>query len=180
LFDNFDLWMGCAMKIKARAFTICAMALLLTSLAGCVNNLINNLVNKGSSGNNAPPTTALNGTTSTATTLDGYKRDLAHRIAAANSSSVYTGHPQALLRAVIVLKFYIDADGKLLRTEIMRTNKDLAAEALALSSVRSAAPFPKPESRLLRRGEVEISESWLFNNDGRFQLRSIAEAQMGE
>ena len=163
------------MKSKARAFTICAMALLLTSLAGCVNNLIN----KGNISNNAPPATTVNGT-STATTLDSYKRDLAHRIAAANSSSIYTGHPQALLRAVIVLKFYIDAEGRLLRTEIIRTNKDLAAEAVALSSVKSAAPFPKPESRLLRRGEVEISESWLFNNDGRFQLRSIAEAQMGE
>jgi periplasmic protein TonB len=51
---------------------------------------------------------------------------------------------------------------------------------VALSAVKSAAPFPKPESHLLRKGQVEISESWLFNNDGRFQLRSLAEAQMGE
>ena len=162
------------MKIKAWTFTICAMALLLTGLSGCVNNLIS----KGGVSNNAPTTTP--GGTSTATTLDSYKRDLAYRIVAVNSTRVYTGRPQALLRAVIVVKFYVDADGKLVRSEIIRTNKDLAAEAAALSSVRSAAPFPKPESHLLRKGQVEVSESWLFNDDGRFQLRSIADAQMDQ
>lgn len=161
------------MKIKASAFTICTTALLLTGLAGCVGNLVNKV------GNNAPITTTITGSSS-ATTLDSYKRDLAQRIVEVNSTSVFVGHPQALLRAVIVLKYYVDADGKLLRAEILRSNKDRAAEAVALSAVKSAAPFPKPDSHLLRKGQVEISESWLFNNDGRFQLRSLAEAQLGE
>lgn len=118
--------------------------------------------------------------TSTATTLDDYKRGLAQRIVAVNSTEVYIGRPQALLRAVIVVKYYVNADGQLLRAEILRTNKDRKAEASALAAVRRAAPFPKPDSKFLRRGEVEIAESWLFNDDGRYQLRSIAEQQMDQ
>ncbi|WP_211442594.1 energy transducer TonB [Collimonas humicola] len=118
--------------------------------------------------------------TSTATTLDDYKRGLAQRIVAVNSTEVYVGRPQALLRAVIVVKYYVNADGQLLRAEILRSNKDRTAEASALAAVRRAAPFPKPDSKFLRRGEVEIAESWLFNDDGRFQLRSVAEQQMDQ
>jgi protein TonB len=126
-----------------------------------------------------PPATTPNAT-STATSLDDYKRGLAQRIVEVNSTQVYVGRPQALLRAVIVLKYFVSADGQLLRTEIMRSNKDRNAEASAMAALRRAAPFPKPDSRFLRRGEVEISESWLFNDDGRFQLRSIAQQQMNE
>jgi len=126
-----------------------------------------------------PPATTSNAT-STATSLEDYKRGLAQRIVEVNSTQVYVGRPQALLRAVIVLKYFVSADGQLLRTEIMRSNKDRNAEASAMAALRRAAPFPKPDSRFLRRGEVEIAESWLFNDDGRFQLRSIAERQMDE
>lgn len=115
-----------------------------------------------------------------ADSIDGYKRVLAERIAATNSVRIYTGRPQALLRSVIVVKYQVDAGGKLLRSEIMRSNRDRATEAVALSSLKAAAPFPKPASHLLRKGKVEIMESWLFNSDGRFQLRSIAQIQMDQ
>lgn len=116
--------------------------------------------------------------TSTALTFEGYKRDLAQRISQVSSTKVYTGQPQALLRSVIVLKFVVDSQGNLLRSEIMRSNRDRITEATALTSLKAAAPFPKPAAHLLRHGRMEISETWLFNNDGRFQIRSIAEAQM--
>lgn len=118
--------------------------------------------------------------TSTAATLNGYKQDLAHRISQVNSTSVYAGRPQPLLRSVIVVKFHIDGNGQLLRSDILRSNRDRITEATALSTLRNAAPFPKPASHLLRQGRVEILESWLFNNDGRFQLRTIALPQMDE
>ncbi|MGS0741823.1 energy transducer TonB family protein [Glaciimonas sp. GG7] len=164
------------MKIKALTHTMCVIVLLSTGLAGCMGSLKDQLSRMMPAPGTPPAITATSNTTS----IEDYKRYLAQRIVAVNSTNVYIGHPQALLRAVIVLKFYVDADGKLLRTEVMRTNNDHAAETVALSSVKNAAPFPKPESQLLRRGEIEISESWLFNNDGRFQLRTLAEAQMGE
>jgi len=112
--------------------------------------------------------------------LEGYKEALARHISSVNASRIYAGRPQALLRAVIVLKFYVDESGKLTRSEVVRTNHDKVAEATALASLRGAAPFPQPTSALLKRGTVEISETWLFNNDGRFQLRTIAAPQMNE
>jgi protein TonB len=118
--------------------------------------------------------------TSTATTAEGYKTDLARRISQVNFTSVYVERPQALLRSVIVIKYVVDGDGNLVNSEILRTNRDKHAEASALGSLKTAAPFPKPPPALLKNGRIELSESWLFNNDGRFQLRSVALAQMGE
>lgn len=118
--------------------------------------------------------------TSTARTVTGYKEDIAHRIAETSSTKVYVERPQALLRSVIVLKFVIDANGRLVRSEISRSNHDSATESTALASLRSAAPFPKPPINILHNGRIELSETWLFNNDGRFQIRSIAQPQMNE
>lgn len=116
--------------------------------------------------------------TSTARTVDAYKRDLAQRITEVNSTKIYPGQPQALLRSVIVVKFSVDGGGRLLRSEIVRTNHDGATEATALSTLRNTAPFPKPAGHLLRNGRLEMAETWLFNTDGRFQIRSVAQPQM--
>jgi protein TonB len=118
--------------------------------------------------------------TSTAATVDGYKKDIAERIVQVNSTKVYTTRPQALLRSVIVVKYVIDGSGNLVRSEIIRTNRDHANEATAMATLKKTAPFPKPPSHLLRHNRLELSESWLFNSDGRFQLRSIALPQMDQ
>jgi protein TonB len=118
--------------------------------------------------------------TSTAYTFTDYKQDIAQRISQVNSTSVYPGRPQALLRSVVVLRYHVDGDGRLTRSEIIRSNRDPVTEATAMASLKNAAPFPKPAAHLLNHGRVEISESWLFNTDGRFQLRSVAQPQMNE
>ena len=115
-----------------------------------------------------------------ANALDAYKVDLAQRISQVNSAKVYEGRPQALLRSVVVVRYSIDSEGKLMRSEILRSNRDSRTEATALASLKIAAPFPKPARHLLRNGRVDVAESWLFNSDGRFQLRSIAQAQLSE
>lgn len=116
--------------------------------------------------------------TSKADSASEYRVALAQRITQTNSIKVYIGRPQALLRSVVVVKYVVDANGRLLHSEILRSNHDRATEATALSSLRTAAPFPKPAPQLLRNGRMELMETWLFNNDGRFQLRTIAEPQM--
>ncbi|MDQ9169520.1 TonB family protein [Oxalobacteraceae bacterium R-40] len=116
--------------------------------------------------------------TSTAPTLHAYKQDLAQRISQVNSRHIYAERPQALLRSIVVLKFSVDGNGNLLGSEIQRSNRDRTAESTALESLKRTTPFPKPAPHLLRHGKVDISESWLFNNDGRFQLRSVALPQM--
>lgn len=118
--------------------------------------------------------------TSTANSVNAYREALANRIVQVNSTKVYVGRPQALLRSVVVVKYVVDANGSLVRSEIMRSNRDHATETTALTSLRNTAPFPKPAPSLLRQGRLELMETWLFNNDGRFQLRTIAEAQMDE
>lgn len=116
--------------------------------------------------------------TSTSKTPKEYKHDLALRISQVNSTKVYPGNPQPLLRAVIVLKFAVDGRGRLMRSDIVRTNHDSEAEATAMASLRNTAPFPKPAASLLRNGRIEVTETWLFNNDGRFQIRSVAQPQL--
>lgn len=117
---------------------------------------------------------------SNAVNVDAYKRELALRISELNSNKVYTGRPQALLRSVVVLRYAVDARGNLVRSEIMRSNRDRETESTALATLRNSAPFPKPAAHLLRRGQLELAETWLFNNDGRFQLRTIAQPQMDQ
>lgn len=112
-----------------------------------------------------------------ASSYEAYKRDIAHRISQHNAAKVYDGQPQALLRSVVVLKYVVDARGNLVRSEVLRSNRDRETEATALTSLRNSAPFPQPAAHLLQRGRIEISETWLFNNDGRFQLRTIAQPQ---
>ncbi|HYD60351.1 MAG TPA: hypothetical protein VEC35_08350 [Noviherbaspirillum sp.] len=117
---------------------------------------------------------------SSARTVDGYKRDLALRISEVNAGKVYAGRPQALLRSVVVLRYVIDAQGNIVRSEIMRSNRDRETESTAMATLRDSAPFPQPASHLLKRGQLELTETWLFNNDGRFQLRTIAQPQMDQ
>jgi len=117
---------------------------------------------------------------SSASTLDAYKADVARHIEALNNRQVYSENPQALLRAVIVLRYALAADGRLLSSEIVRSNHDREAENIALASLKQSTPFPRPDARLLKAGKLIASETWLFNNDGRFQLRSIALPQLSE
>ena len=115
-----------------------------------------------------------------AASLELYKITLAQKISEADPAKVFAVQPQALLRSVVVVRFVIDRNGKLLSSVIQRSNRDPVTEAAALASLRIAAPFPSPPAKLLKNGRIEILETWLFNDDGRFQVRSIAQAQKSE
>ena len=119
-------------------------------------------------------------TAAIAASMERYKHELAQKISAADPSKVYDVQPQALLRSVVVIRFVVDKDGKLLSSTILRSNGDRFTEAAALASLRGAMPLPKPPAKLLINGRLDLLESWLFNDDGRFQVRSIAQAQKSE
>ncbi len=121
----------------------------------------------------APPAAAVN-----SATLDQYRKAVAERIVARNPSYVQKRAPQAMLRSLVVVEIKVDRDGKLLSSSVYRTNGDDEAEATALASVRRAAPLPPPPPKLLNGlGQLEMFEDWLFNDDGRFQLRTLAAPQ---
>ncbi|GAA4020167.1 TonB family protein [Actimicrobium antarcticum] len=156
------------------------LAALSAALAACTSSRPGSTPRSDTLGQPAVPATSSAPTSPGARTLGMYKEEIAQRISDANASQVYPGQPQAFLRSVIVVKFELDAAGKLLRSEILRSNHDKATESTALASLRASAPFPRPPAHLLRHGKLDISETWLFNGDGRFQIRSIAQPQMSE
>lgn len=152
------------MKNRFRLLSFCAVL----ALAGCGGLDVHEQVGTTADG------------TSVADSLGEYKLALAQRVSQVNSTHVFIGRPQALLRSVVVVRYVVDANGSLVRSEIMRSNRDRVTESTALTTLRKTSPFPKPPAALLRNGRVELVETWLFNNDGRFQLRTVAEPQMGE
>ncbi len=117
---------------------------------------------------------------SNALTRDGYRKDFAEHIYRANAQHLYTGRPPPLLKSVIVLNLRVDARGNPTHISIRRSNGIKALEALAMQSVRNAAPLPIPSRSAQSGGGVEFLETWLFRNDGRFQLHTLAEPQATE
>ena len=106
-------------------------------------------------------------------TLDGYKRDVARRIARVTPDT-YDEPPPEVLKSIVVLEVTIDRDGNLQRVAVRRSNGFRALENLAMDSVRRAAPFDAPVvSQRHRDGSVTFLESFLFRDDNRFRLLSL-------
>ncbi|MFO1362270.1 MAG: TonB family protein [Burkholderiales bacterium] len=110
------------------------------------------------------------------TPLDAYKRTVGQRILAANAAQTFEGKPPDILHAVVVLQFTVDRNGKVTALKTLRSRHP-PQERAAIASVRAAGALPAPPASLLRRGTLEIAETWLFRDDGKFQIRSLAEAQ---
>lgn len=109
--------------------------------------------------------------------LDEYKQRMATRITQANATHVYEGAPPHLLKSVTVVVVTIDAKGNVRSSRILRGNGHRSLEQLALASVKRAAPFEAPPRQLMRNNALEITETWLFRHDDKFQIRSVAAPQ---
>ncbi|SDG66442.1 energy transducer TonB family protein [Paraburkholderia phenazinium] len=110
--------------------------------------------------------------------LDQYRIAVARRILDRNPSYVLQGTLQPMLRSLVVVSFTVDRDGQVIQSAVYRTNGDDEAEGTALATLRRAAPLPQPPAKLLNtRGQVELFEDWLFNDNGKFQLREFASPQ---
>lgn len=114
---------------------------------------------------------------SSASRAADYKIEVAERIHAASESSVYEGAPPPVLRSIVVMSLAIDRSGNLVESRVVRDNGDADMVRAALESARRAAPYPVPSSGVAPRGRVSFFETWLFRDDGRFRLRSLAQAQ---
>jgi protein TonB len=111
-------------------------------------------------------------------TLDEYKRVVATRVREANSDRTHRGQLQPLLRAVVVLEFKVDRNGGIQNVRTLRA-PEREAESIASASLRRAGPLPAPPAHILRGGLAQITETWLFQDNGHFQLRTLAEGQLG-
>lgn len=108
-----------------------------------------------------------------------WRRAVAHHIQSINAAKVFEGRPPHPLKAVVVLEVTVAADGRLQRVSVLRTPahaRELGDEAIR--TIRQAAPLPAPPRALLNTGNVRFTETWLFREDNRFQLRTLALEQL--
>jgi protein TonB len=108
-----------------------------------------------------------------------WRRAVAHHIQSASAAKVFEGRPPNPLKAVVVLDVTVAADGRLLRVSVLRAPahaRELGDEAVR--TVRHAAPLPAPPRALLNHGSIRFTETWLFRQDDRFQLRTLAQTQL--
>ncbi|MDR3398517.1 MAG: energy transducer TonB [Pandoraea sp.] len=111
--------------------------------------------------------------------LDQYKIVAAQRVTQVNAKEITPGNPQPMLRSVVSLEYWVDRSGNVTSVMLYRSNGDREAERIAVASLRRASPLPAPSRALVdSSGRVRAVETWLFNNDGRFQLRSVAAPQI--
>jgi protein TonB len=104
--------------------------------------------------------------------MQEYELVLARHIYDANSGHTVKGRLQPLLRAVVVLHFQIDAAGRVHKVSTWRS-PDPGSDRLARTSLHRAGALPAPPAAWLHEGVVEVTETWLFNSDGRFHLRAL-------
>ena len=106
--------------------------------------------------------------------VDDYKTQVAHHVADHNPERAYAGTLPAMLPAIVVLEITVDRDGRLADVAVQRS-RDPDASAIALASVRRSSPLPRPPT-----GRLTFSETFLFADSERYQLRSLAEPQASE
>ncbi|WP_341312895.1 energy transducer TonB [Paraburkholderia sp. IMGN_8] len=156
----------CAWPLHVRGTALATAAVLALAVTGCTITLPQRSVVE-------TPVAAVN-----SATLDQYRSAVAQRIIERNPSYVLRGTPQAMLRSLVVVSFTVDSNGQVVQSAVYRTNGDDEAESTALATLRRAAPLPQPPGKLLNsRGQIELFEDWLFNDDGKFQLRTFASPQ---
>lgn len=114
---------------------------------------------------------------SSARTLDAYKQEVARWIYRSSAENLFHGAPPPMLKSIVVLTVTVDAHGQPRQVAVQRSNGYGALNQLAMQSVKRAAPLPRPGRSLMRGGVAEFSETWLFRDDGRFQIRSLAQVQ---
>lgn len=110
-----------------------------------------------------------------ARTLAEYKMLVAQRIAGASAETFADPLPE-VLKSIVVLDIRIDRHGVPQQVSVRRSNGIRALERRAEESVRRAAPFDAPSSELLQgTSAVAFLETFLFRDDGRFQIRTLVE-----
>lgn len=113
------------------------------------------------------------------TGIDGYKLQVARHVAAHDPARIYMGTLPPLLPAIVVLRITVDRDGRLDHVAVQRS-RNPQASAIALAAVRRSAPLPAPQALARAHGKVTFSETFLFADTDRYQLRSLAGPQAGE
>jgi hypothetical protein len=115
-----------------------------------------------------------------AESVDQLRGDFARAVYLNSATRVHDERPQPLLRAVVVLRIRLD-DQNRWQAEVFRDNPD--QPELTRAALESVARLPaalglSPQAQQALRSEGLV-EAWLFQNDGRFALKTLAKPQKG-
>jgi protein TonB len=108
--------------------------------------------------------------------LDDYKTQVAQHVLQHNPDRSYTGKLPPMLPAIVVLEITVDENGGLKDMAVQRS-RDPDASQIALDSMRRSTPLPPPHELAQAGGKLTFSETFLFADSGRYQLRSLAGPQ---
>ncbi len=109
--------------------------------------------------------------------IDSYKVDVAEHILRTNPRRTFSHALPPMLPAIVVVNISVDKDGIVTRAAVQRS-RDGEASAVALAAIKHSGPLPKPMNLLAgKRGTLEFSETFLFNKEYQFKLRSTAGPQ---
>jgi len=111
--------------------------------------------------------------------LDSYKTQVAQHVVQHNPEHNFNGKLPPMLPAIVVLEITVDEEGRMTEVEVQRS-RDPDASQVALASMRRSAPLPKPERLASANGKLKFSETFLFADRDRYQLRSLADPQASE
>ena len=113
-----------------------------------------------------------------AASIDVYKSLVAQQIMAANAEYTFSGRLPPMLPAIVVLDLSVGPDGELKSAHIHRS-RDSEASAVALAAVRRVQTLFPPAAHLMhsRAKTFDFSETFLFNEQYRFQLRTLSGPQ---
>ncbi|MBO9512822.1 MAG: hypothetical protein J7549_01800 [Variovorax sp.] len=112
---------------------------------------------------------------SNATTARDYRKDAARYVYQLNKRRIYAGKLPPMLYAVGTLQVDLDAGGRVVKMHWMRAPQH-APEVIAEieKAVLDAQPFPAP----MRLGGVTWTDTWLWDEEGHFQLDTLSEGQL--
>jgi hypothetical protein len=112
---------------------------------------------------------------------DEVKVDFAKAVYSGSPHLVHNRNPQPLLRAVIVLNVKLDESDNW-KAEVLRTNEQQPEMlARAIETVQRAGHIPLSDEAKAELHRNGLIEAWLFDNDGSFQVKTLAKAQrMGQ
>ena len=109
--------------------------------------------------------------------VDTYKIGVARHILRANLGHTFDGHLPPMLPAIVVLRLSVDNAGTLTDVLVQRS-RDTTASEVAMASIRRSGTLPMPCGLIYQaNGTLTFSETFLFNKQYQFQLRSLANPQ---
>ncbi len=110
-----------------------------------------------------------------ARTWDEYKVRAAQRIMQTSGGETFTGPIPERLQSIPVVQVQLNRDGSVRNVTVMRVPKfSPQTLQMAMNAVRRAGPF-EPVGHLPQ--PWQYAETFLYNDDLKFQIRSLAEVQ---